>query len=197
LEHPDYETRECNDRIRLRAVYSQYIGFPIITGGNIKYAIIDGVFPKGLTRDIDRGIIFGMIDDLDVVFPEEFGLTNPDGIPEEPKDTEAAQTFGFTYGEQGPRQFTESNYAERGSAGLYSKGFPTKKDIVFTARAFDSGNTGRYIDGVFAIETNNNWSSDRDRFILNIRNQMYVDGKPVTNREYLETMKARGFFPNC
>ena len=80
---------------------------------------------------------------------------------------------------------------------MYAAGFPLSKDVSFIARAFDSGNTSTYIDGRFSIATNNNWSSDRDRFILNIRNQMYVDGKPVTNREYLETMKARGFFPNC
>lgn len=197
LTHPEYPSRRCNDSIRIRAVYSQYIGFPTISGGNIKYAIIDGVFPKGLTLDIDRGIIFGLIDDLDEIFPEEFGLTNPEGIPESENDVEAFQTFGFTYGDQGIRQFTEDNYARRGSAGLYAAGFPLDKDVTFIARAFDSGNTGRYIDGLFTIATNNNWSSDRDRFILNIRNQMYVDGKPVTNGEYLETMKARGYFPDC
>lgn len=197
LTHPEYPDRSCNTSVRLRAVYGQYIGFPLITGGAIKYAIIDGVFPKGLTLDIDRGIIFGLIDDLDEIFPEEFGLTYPDGIPENQNDIDAFQTFGFTYGEQGVRQFTEENYARSGSAGLYAAGFPLSKDVSFIARAFDSGNTSTYIDGRFSIATNNNWSSDRDRFILNIRNQMYVDGKPVTNREYLETMKARGFFPNC
>jgi formylglycine-generating enzyme required for sulfatase activity len=44
----------------------------------------------------------------------------------------------------------------------------------------------------------NNWSSDRDEFILNIRNQFFIDGKPVTNEEYLTTMKGRGYFSdNC
>ena len=197
LTHPDYPNRKCNTSIRLRAVYSQYIGFPVITGSAIKYAIIDGIFPEGLTLDIDRGIIFGIVEDLDLIFPEEFGITNSDGIPEGGQDISAFEDYGFTYGEQTARQFTEDNYARRGSAGLYAAGFPLEKDVTFIARAFDSGNTGRYIDGVFTIATNNNWSSDRDRFILNIRNQMYVDGKPVTNREYLETMKARGYFPDC
>jgi hypothetical protein len=68
---------------------------------------------------------------------------------------------------------------------------------VFTARAFDSSLTSRYIDGEFTIDTDNNWSSDRDEFILNIRNQMFIDGKPVTNKEYLATMKDRGYFKNC
>lgn len=187
----------CKTNIQLRATYVSYSGAPSTTGGDLKFAIVSGVFPPSLTLNIDTGYLFGKIDDLDDIFPEEFGLTNPQGIPEEPRDTQAAQLFKFDFGEQSPRKFTEDNYAVRGSASLYRAGFPIPKGIIFIARAFDSSLTGRYIDGEFLIDTSNNWSSDRDEFILNIRNQMFIDGKPVTNKQYLATMKERGYFPNC
>jgi hypothetical protein len=187
----------CREIIRLKSVYVSYVGSPPTIGGVLKYAIVSGTFPPSVTLDIDTGYLYGKIDDLDDIFPEEFGLTNPTGIPEDPKDLAAAENFGFTFGEQGLRKFTETNYAERGSARLYRGGFPTPKDINFIARAFDSDLPSRYIDGEFTIDTSNNWSSDRDEFILNIRNQMFIDGKPVTNKKYLATMKERGYFPNC
>ncbi len=188
---------DCRTVIQLRASYVSYVGAPPTTGGDLKFAIVSGVFPPSLTLDIDTGYLFGKIDDLDDIFPEEFGLTNPQGIPEDPRDTKAAETFNFNFGEQGPRKFTEDNYAVRGSASLYKAGFPIPKGIIFIARAFDPSLTSRYIDGEFMIDTSNNWSSDRDEFILNIRNQMFIDGKPVTNKQYLATMKERGYFPNC
>jgi hypothetical protein len=194
---PGDDTSGCITTIQLRATYSLFAGIPPIIGGDIKYAIVDGIFPPGLTLDIDTGYLYGKIDDLDDIFPLEFGLTDPNGIPEDPKDLVAADTFRFDYGDQGPRKFTEDNYATRGSATLHRGGFPIPKGIVFTARAFDSSLTSRYIDGEFTIDTDNNWSSDRDEFILNIRNQMFIDGKPVTNKEYLATMKDRGYFKNC
>ena len=40
----------------------------------------------------------------------------------------------------------------------------------------------------------NNWSYDRDRFILNHEEPFYIDGKRVTPEIYLTTMKAKGFF---
>jgi hypothetical protein len=174
-----------------------YVGAPPTTGGDIKFAIVSGVFPPSLTLDIDTGYLFGKIDDLDDIFPVEFGLTNPQGIPEEQRDTQAAELFNFDFGEQSPRKFTEDNYAVRGSASLYKAGFPIPKGIIFIARAFNSSLTSQYIDGEFMIDTSNNWSSDRDEFVLNIRNQMFIDGKPVTNKQYLATMKERGYFPNC
>lgn len=203
LDQGQVDASACRTNIWLRAEYACYSTTIPNTppscyqGGPIKYAIIDGVFPPSLTLNIDTGYMFGKIDDLDVIFPLEFGLTMPGGIPEDPEDIEAAQIFGLSYGEQTPRRFTEDNYAVRGSAGLYSAGFPTAKGIVFTARAFDSSMTSEYVDGIFTISTFNNWSSDRDAFILNIRNQMYIDGKPVSNKEYLRVMKSRGYFPDC
>lgn len=187
----------CKTTIRLRASYVSYVGAPPTTGGNLKYAIIGGVFPQSLTLNIDTGYLFGKIDDLDDIFPDSLGATSPESVVERPTDIEARDTFGFNFGEQSPPKFTENNYGVRGSAALHDGGFPTPKGVVFIARAFDPSLTSRYIDGEFTIDLSNNWSSDRDAFILNIRNQMFVDGKPVTNKEYLATMKSRGYFPNC
>lgn len=188
----------CSMSVRLRATYVSQRGSPPTSGGSLKFAIVSGTFPPSLTLNIDTGNIFGRVDDLDDIFPEEFGVP-PEGLPEDPLAEEAKAVFGFDYGEQGPKKFTEDNYAVRGSASLHRGGFGIDKDIVFTARAFDSSApTSRYIDGVFTIKTLNNWSSDRDEFILNIRNQFFIDGKPVTNEEYLTTMKERGYFSdNC
>ena len=194
---PQEQGVDCSIGLKLVAVYYNYVGAPPPTGGPIKYAIVEGVFPPSLTLDIDTGHLYGKIDDLDDIFPLEFGLTNPAGIPQEDRDIVAADTFAFDYGEQTPRKFTEDNYAKRGSASLYRAGFPIAKGIRFVARAFDSLLPSSYIDGRFIIDTDNNWSSDRDEFILNIRNQMFIDGFPVTNKEYLATMKDRGYFRSC
>lgn len=180
-ETPIYEARRflaegedqvCGLVVFLRAGYQSLRGQPPTTGGPVKYAIVEGVFPPSMTLDIDTGRIYGKVDDLDVLYPEYFNVTVP-------------------------KTYTEDNYAREGSAALYNGGFGLTKDVVFIARAFDSdAPSTRYIDGVFVIRTRNNWSSDRDEFILNIDNQFFVDGRPVSNEEYLSAMKARGYFPD-
>ena len=180
-DRPIYEARRflaegeeepCGLVVFLRAGYQSLRGQSPMTGGSIKYAIVEGVFPPSMTLDIDTGRIYGRLDDLDVLYPQDFGITLP-------------------------KTYTEDNYAREGSAALHRGGFGLTKDVVFTARAFDSSAPStRYIDGIFIIRTQNNWSSDRDDFILNIDNQFFVDGKPVSNEEYLSAMKARGYFPD-
>ena len=197
LVRPEDPDVGCKTSIRLRAAYVSYVGAPPTTGGNLKYAIVSGVFPPSVTLNIDTGDLYGKIDDLDDIYSDTLGAIDENLENEPARDIEAANTFGFDYGEQGPRRFTEDNYGAAGSAALHGGGFPIPKGVIFIARAFDSSLTSRYIDGQFTIDLSNNWSSDRDAFILNIRNQMFVDGKPVTNKEYLATMKARGYFPNC
>ena len=170
---PEDPPIECSTSIRLRASYLTYRTIPPtppVFHLPLKYAIVGGVFPPSLTLDIDRGYLYGKIDSLEDIFPSEFPPTN---------------------------EVDESSYGQTGSVTLHSGGFPIAKDIVFTARAFDPSLTGKYIDGKFTILLDNNWSSDRDHFILNIKNQMFIDGYPVTNKVYLSTMKGRGYFPNC
>lgn len=191
-----YASFGCETTIRIRAQYQQYRGSPPATGGQIKYAIIEGVFPPSLSLDIDSGVLFGEIDDLDTIYAD---LLGSDSVPDDKTaDVQAASTYNYNFGEQGPKRYTEDNYGKSGSASLHEAGFATPKSVTFVARAFDADNpTLGYIDGRFTIDISNNWSSDRDAFILNIRNQFFVDGKPVTNKEYLATMKSRGYFPSC
>ena len=191
-----YASFGCETTIQIRASYQSYRNSPPTTGGQIKYAIIDGVFPPSLTLDIDTGVMFGEIDDLDTIYAEFFGgMTAP---PDRQQDLEAAITYNYNFGEQGPKRYTEDNYGKAGSAALHADGFPTPKGVTFVARAFNAIDPlNDYIDGQFTIDISNNWSIDRDKFILNIRNQFFVDGKPVTNKEYLSAMKSRGYFPSC
>lgn len=191
-----YASFGCETNIRIRASYQAYRNRPTPTGGQIKYAIIDGVFPPSLTLDIDTGVMFGEMDDLDTIYAEKYG--KPVVPPDREEDLKAASDYNYNFGEQGPKRYTEDNYGKSGSETLYADGFPTPQDVTFVARAFNVSNpTEDYIDGRFTIQVSNNWSIDRDKFILNIRNQFFIDGKPVTNKEYLSVMKSRGYFPSC
>jgi len=60
--------------------------------------------------------------------------------------------------------------------------------IFFTIRAFDSGNTSDFSDKEFTFHVRTNWALRRDRMLLNINNQSYLD-----------EMKKQGFFtgPGC
>jgi hypothetical protein len=89
----------------------------------------------------------------------------------------------------------EQNYATVGSASYFRNGVGFDIPIRFTARVFSKSNPNIYVDGSFEYGLRNNWSSDRDYLILNIKNQFFVDGVTATNLEYLEAQKAKGFFP--
>lgn len=83
-------------------------------------------------------------------------------------------------------KFNETNYLQYARPGL---------DLHFTVRAFDSGNTGTYDDREIVMYVRTNWSARRDRFVLNIENQFYLDGKPVDNKTYVRGLKAKGYYP--
>lgn len=91
-----------------------------------------------------------------------------------------------------PRQFKfdETNYAKYAISGL---------SLFCLVRAFDSGNTADFDDFVIEIPVHTNWSARRDKFVLNIENQFYFDGKTVDNKTYLERIKSLGYYPgpNC
>lgn len=191
----EYGSYGCETTLQIRASYQSYRNQPSTTGGDIKYAIIDGVLPPSLTFDIDTGRLFGVIDDLDTIYAD---LSNTPVPGDREEDAEAAATYNYNFGDQEPKKYDERNYGQAGSAALHADGLPVPKGVTFIARAFNVEDpTNDYIDGRFTIDISNNWSSDRDAFILNIRNQFFVDGKPVTNKEYLSVMKSRGYFPSC
>jgi hypothetical protein len=172
---------------------------PLCVGGMIKYAYISGKLPDTLTFNIDTGVFSGCIPELDTFLgKEELGSEMQTPRPVSLEDVSAEETYGFDFGEQGERKYGETNYASGGSAALYNGNFPSGVSIPFIVRAFDStAPTEKYIDGSFSITVFNNWSSDRDSLILNIRNQMYLDGKPVTNFDYLKGRKSQGYFDDC
>ena len=135
------------------------------------YEVVDGFLPWGLSMDSSTGQITGTPTELDDYWP-----------PYRP----------------GPDfKFDEQNYATVGSAAQFSGQRAIETNITFTVRASDT--TGIYNfefdDREFYFGITNNWSSDRDNFILKLDNQFYLEGKPVSNEEYLFGMKDNGFFP--
>lgn len=133
--------------------------------------IVGGEFPPDLTVNMESGLISGTISDMDL-FVEYFKL--PDGF-----------------------RFNETNYATKGSAGAYRNGLGAIIAADFVVRAFDPGYTGWYSDRKFTLRLSNWWSSDRDRFILDITGPFAIDGRTITsNSEYLNLMKQKGFWGN-
>lgn len=133
--------------------------------------VVGGEFPPDLTIDMETGQISGVMSDMDL-FVEQFRL--PEGY-----------------------KLNETNYATIGSAGAYKNGLGTTVVAKFVMRAFDPGYTGWYVDTVYSFQVSNWWSSDRDRFILDITGPFAVDGEIITNNaEYLRRMKQKGFWGN-
>ena len=89
----------------------------------------------------------------------------------------------------------EQNYATVGSASYFRNGVGFDIPIKLTARVFSKSDPSLFIDGSFEYKLRNNWSSDRDYLILNIKNQFFINGATATNLDYLEDKKAKGFFP--
>ena len=87
------------------------------------------------------------------------------------------------------------NYAVRGSASQYAGGSPTPYGFTFSVDAVASGAFGGTAIQLHTISITNNWSSDRDQLIRCLDQTFYVDCIPVTNEEYLLSMKAKGYFP--
>lgn len=197
---PDDSGSDCETafgiRLRIRAAYQSFRNAAPTTGGTIKYTIISGTFPSGLTLDMDTGNLYGKIDTLETIYGDRYGT---DVVPaDSQQDLKAASDYKYNFGEQTPKRYTENNYGKSGSVTLHKDGFAIPEDVNFIARAFNADNpTSDYIDGYFTLKVSNNWSADRDELILNIRNQFFIDGKPVSNKEYLATMKSRGYFSSC
>lgn len=168
-------------------VLRRYYGTPTlpgIGGGGLGYSetyvgcvdkpyimVVGGEFPPDLTINMETGQISGIMSEMDL-FVEQFKL--PPGL-----------------------KFNESNYATVGSAGAYRNGLGTIVHASFVMRAFDPGYTGWYSDTVYTFRISNWWSSDRDRFILDITGPFAVDGVTTKdNLDYLTKMKQKGFWGN-
>jgi hypothetical protein len=147
---------------------------------DIKYMVVSGEFPPDLTLDMDTGVAYGFISEMD--------------LPDNPGDPSNRDYFMERWRLPPDFRITEKNYATVGSASSFRNGRGAENIARFVIRAFNSRDPRVFTDKEFSISISNNWSSDRDRLIININNQFYVDGKSASNREYLKKMKQRGFF---
>jgi len=86
--------------------------------------------------------------------------------------------------------YNESNYLNHHTSGVA---------LEFVIRAYNPLNPALYADNAITMYVRTNWSAKRDQLVLNIQNQFYTDGVPVSNESYLKTQKERGNFhgPNC
>lgn len=137
--------------------------------GNAGYLIMGGDFSPDMVLNLDTGKLLGKTGEMDE-FVSGINL---------PKDY----------------QVDEQNYATVGTASYFRNGVGFLVPIRFTARVFNKANPNVYTDKTFEYKLSNNWSSDRDYLILNIKNQFFVNCVTGSNREYLDSQKARGFFP--
>lgn len=147
---------------------------------DIKYMVVGGEFPPDLVLDMETGVASGFISEMD--------------LPDNPGDPNSKDYFIERWRLPPDFRITEKNYATFGSSSSFSNGIPATNTVRFTIRAFNARDPRVFNDREFTMTITNNWSSDRDRLILNIDNQFFLDGKPVTNREYLLGMKRRGYF---
>lgn len=163
-------------------IYSS--GYGVVYGCNeccnIKYMVISGEFPPNLTLDMDTGIAYGFISEMD--------------LPDNPEDQTTKDYFMERWRLPPDFKITEKNYATVGSASSFRSGRGAENIARFVIRAFNARDPRVFTDREFSMKISNNWSSDRDRLILNINNQFYLDGKPSTNKDYLKKMKERGFY---
>ena len=83
-------------------------------------------------------------------------------------------------------RFNETNYLKYHTSGVA---------LEFVVRAYTNLPAFTYSDINAVMYVRTNWSARRDRLILNINNQFYLDGFPVDNDDYLEGQKAKGYFP--
>lgn len=146
---------------------------------DIKYMIISGEFPPDLTLDMETGEAYGLVSEMD--------------LPDDPEDKSGKDYFMERWRLPPNYKITEKNYATVGSASGFWNGRPASNTARFVIRAFNARDPRVFNDREFTMTITNNWSSDRDRLILNIDNQFFIDGKPTTNKDYLLKMKDRGY----
>lgn len=106
-------------------------------GDAVRYRVVEGQLPCGLSLDPDSGAIDGTITEMDTCVP---GWSQLD-----PGDYDTPEASGGKYATVGSA-----------AAGQYT--------FTFTVRAAAASHDA-YADRTFEILVVNNWSADRDRFI--------------------------------
>jgi hypothetical protein len=83
-------------------------------------------------------------------------------------------------------RFDETNYLKHHVSGV---------TLEFVVRATVQSVPPVISDLNATMNVRTNWSSRRDKLILNINNQFYLDGEPVSSETYLKSQKEKGYFP--
>lgn len=137
------------------------------------FEVIDGIFPQGLEIDNSLKVIKGFIGELDNYYP---AYQRPEGFSYDTPETAGG------------------NYASYGSA-LFGGATCT-----FTVRATYEG---EHADAAFSLIIRNNYSSDRDSFIIEYysleeqkqRGKLVdADGNQLSPEEFILYMKSKGFY---
>jgi len=159
--------------------WSFYLGFNSIFGGvcigteevipDPGFLIISGDFSPDMILNLDTGKLIGRTGSM---IQYVAGLNVPPDF-----------------------QIDEQNYGTQGPSSYFRNGAGVDVKVRVAARVFSKSNPNIFADGQFQYNLRNNWSTDRDFLILNIKNQFFVDGQTASNIEYLEAQKAKGFFP--
>lgn len=116
---------------------------------------------------INENILSGIIGELDDWFYE---------IPDD-----FSYNTSETYG---------GNYCKFGS------GLAGTTNVQFTIRAYMISNPLNYSDQVFNVTVRNNYSSDRDRMIIDHISslKLYIDGQLVTPEDFIQYYKDMGYY---
>lgn len=83
-------------------------------------------------------------------------------------------------------RFNETNYLKHHVSGV---------TLEFTVRGTVASIPPVTSDFPTTMSVRTNWSARRDKLILNINNQFFLNGKAVDNQTYLDGKKAEGNFP--
>lgn len=143
-----------------------------------------------VTLEVDLGLLTG-----DITF--SFVGEHPPGLIIEGNQLKGiiSELDDWVPGFQKPAGFTYNtdttfggNYAKYGSAlaGGYTPYFTIRAQLE----------TAEYVDQAFFMRVENNYSSDRDKYILEQfeNHDLFLDGKKVTALQYLYWYKINGYY---
>lgn len=134
--------------------------------GDIVFSFI-GAYPEGLYINSDQ--LLGFIDELDKWFPNY----------------------------QRPQNFTyDTTDSFGGNYATYGSSLAINTNVNFLIRATLSSNPAIFVDQIFTIIVENNYSSDRDACILEQfqDKDIYINGEKVTPQELIDWYKTQGYY---
>jgi hypothetical protein len=78
----------------------------------------------------------------------------------------------------------------------FGSGLAGTTNVSFVIRAYRSSNPSNFSDQTFTVNVRNNYSSDRDRMIIDhISNlELFVNGQKVTPQDFIQHYKDMGYY---